>query len=288
MSYDVVRIAVMSDIHSNMAALDACVADSKRYRVKYYLFLGDLVSDWHQPGEVLKKVRSLSSRVTKGGREEKLITRRGGDYDGIWKRYEQFASLEWTYQALSSDDLDYIETLPAQLRVPVNEHFSLRMVHRVQGGTEQISSALRSIQDNVLLFGHTHEPFQTEINGKMAINPGSVGLHFNRDKCAEYAILEIEEDQLRVIFRQVEYRLDKYAAQYCRTELYEKAYVWFMMNYMSMQKGKNMIPAFFDEIEKVRQVSDLSVKGPVPNDIWNQVFEDRYSRQAASLLLGGA
>ena len=297
MDYDVVRIAVMSDVHSNLAALDACIADSKRYKVKYYLFLGDLISDWHQPCEVLKRVKSISDRVIKGNREEALVNRRSGDYGGIWKRYDQFASLEWTYNALSSDDLDYMESLPTQMRVPVNEHFSLRMVHGsvfkinellyMKYGNQAVAPSLAAIQDNVLLFGHTHEQWQTSLDGKIAINPGSVGVHFNKKKGAEYAILEIEGDMLNVIFRQVDYRLDKYAAQFCKTDLYEKAYVWFMINYMGMQKGKNYIPEFMEAIEKERRLTDLSTKGPIPNDIWNQVFEDRYSNQAASLLLGG-
>lgn len=297
MDYDVVRIAVMSDVHSNLAALDACIADSKRYKVKYYLFLGDLISDWHQPCEVLKRVRSVSDRVIRGNREEAILNRRCGDYGGIWKRYDQFASLEWTYNALSSDDLDYIESLPAQMRVPVNEHFSLRMVHGSvfhtndllyrKDGNAAVAPSLAAIQDNVLLFGHTHEQWQTSLDGKIAINPGSVGVHFNRQKGAEYAILEIEKDMLNVIFRQVEYRLDKYTAQFCKTDLYEKAYVWFLINYMGMQRGRNCLPEFLEEIEKERRETDLSTKGPVPNDIWYKVFEEKFSDKAMSFFLGG-
>jgi putative phosphoesterase len=297
MDYDVVRIAVMSDVHSNLAALDACIADSKRYKVKYYLFLGDLISDWHQPCEVLKRVRSVSNRVIRGNREEAILNRRCGDYGGIWKRYDQFASLEWTYNALSSDDLDYIESLPAQMRVPVNEHFSLRMAHGSvfhtndllyrKDGNAAVAPSLAAIQDNVLLFGHTHEQWQTSLDGKIAINPGSVGVHFNRQKGAEYAILEIEKDMLNVIFRQVEYRLDKYTAQFCKTDLYEKAYVWFLINYMGMQRGRNCLPEFLEEIEKERRETDLSTKGPVPNDIWYKVFEEKFSDKAMSFFLGG-
>ena len=297
MDYEVVRIAVMSDVHSNLAALDACIDDSKRYKVKYYLFLGDLISDWHQPCEVLKRVRSISDRVIRGNREEAIINRRGGDYGGIWRRYDQFASLEWTYNALSSNDLDYIESLPVQMRVPVNEHFSLRMVHGSvfkindllykKDGNMAVAPSLEAIDDNILLFGHTHEQWQTSLDGKIAVNPGSVGVHFNNKKGAEYAILEIEEDRLNVIFRQVPYRLDKYAAQFCKTDLYEKAYVWFLINYMGMQRGKNCVLDFMEEIEKERRITDLSTKGPVPNDIWYRVFEDKFSSKAMSFFLGG-
>lgn len=290
MKDDVIRIAVMSDVHSNMAALDACLSDSKRFKTKYYLFLGDLVSDWHQPCEVIKKVSSISERVIRGNRENSLIKRRSLEYDGMWSKYDQFASLEWTYKAMTVKERDYIESLPAQMRVPVNEHFSLRMVHGsvfasdelmyMKDGGEAVRPSLEAIKDNVLLFGHSHEQWQTVVNGKTAINPGSVGVHFNKKCAAEYAILEIEGDHLNVIFRQVSYPLEKYAASFYKTDLYERAHVWFFINYIGMQQGKNILHSFFRDIEEERKITDLSTSGPVPNDIWYKVFEEKYSKIA--------
>ncbi len=298
MDFEVVRIAVMSDVHSNLAALDACIADSKRYRAEYYLFLGDLIGDWHQPCEVLKHIRTISDRVIRGSREEAVIGRRNGDCGGVWRRYTQYASLEWTYHALSTGELDYLEALPSQMRVPVNEHFSIRMVHHSLFGAEgslhkqdkdgAVEAWAKTVPDNILLFGHTHEQRQLSMDGKTAINPGSVGMHFNKKKGAEYAILEISEDQLNIIFRQVAYPLDRYAAQFCKTDLYEKSYVWFLLHYISMQQGKNYLPEFLSEIEKERRQSDLSTKGPIPNDVWYKVFEEKFSAKAMGLFLGGS
>ena len=290
MSEKVIRIAVMSDVHSNMAALDACLSDSKRFKAKYYLFLGDLVFDWHQPNEVLKKVSSISDRVIRGNRENLLINRRKLEYDGMWSKFDQFASLEWTYKAMSSKERDYIESLPAQMRVPVNDHYSLRMVHGsvfspdelllIKDGGEAVRPSLEAVKDNVLLFGHTHEQWQTVVNGKIAINPGSVGIHYNKKRAAEYVIIEISGDQINVIFRQVNYDLEKYAASFYKTDLYEKAHVWFFVNYIGMQKGKCIMNEFLKDVEEERKISDLSTSGPVPNDIWYKVFEEKYSKIA--------
>jgi len=280
----------MSDIHSNLAALDACLSDSRRFKTKYYLFLGDLVSDWHQPSEVLKKISSVSERVIRGNRENALIDRRSIGYDGLWSKYDQFASMEWTYKAMSAKERDYIESLPAQMRVPVNEHFSLRLVHGSvfspdelmlkKNGGEGVRPSLEAVKDNVLLFGHSHEQWQTVVDGKIAINPGSVGIHFNKKQAAEYCIIEIEGDRFEVIFRQVNYPLEKYAASFFKTDLYEKAHVWFFINYIGMQQGNNILNSFFKDIEEERKVSDLSTTGPVPNDIWYKVFEEKYSKLA--------
>lgn len=293
---DVIRLAVMADIHSNLAALDACLSDAKRYNVRCYLFAGDLVSDWHQPNEVLHRIESISEHILRGNREEYMSSRRCGDFAGIWSRYDQFASLEWTYQALSTKELDYLENLPGQMHIPVNDTFSIRMVHgsvfksnellHMRDGNAAVKPSLDAIRENVLVFAHSHEQWQTSLDGKLAVNPGSVGIHFNKKRGAEYCILEFTPYSVNVIFRQVPYDLSKYAAAFCKTELYEKAYVWFLINYLGMYMGHNYVPAFLKSIEQERKVSDLSTKGPIPNDIWYGVFEEQFSRQTMQLFLG--
>ena len=293
---DMIRLAVLADVHSNLAALDACLSDAKRFNVRCYLFAGDLVSDWHQPNEVIRRIESVSEHVIRGNREEYMIGRRNGDFAGIWSRYAQFASLAWTYEALSSQDLDYLETLPAQMHIPVNDTYSIRMVHGsvfksnellyMRDGNAAVKPSLDAIRENILIFAHSHEQWQTTVDGKIAVNPGSVGVHFNKKRGAEYCILEFTPYSMNVIFRQVPYDLAKYAAAYCKTDLYEKAYVWFLINYLGMYTGYNYVPAFFKSIEQERKVSDLSTKGPIPNDIWYGVFEEQYSRRAMQLFLG--
>ena len=293
---DVIRLAVLADVHSNLAALDACLSDAKRFRVQCYLFAGDLISDWHQPEEVLDRIERISEHVIRGNREEIMKNRRSGAFAEIWNRYDQFASLAWTYQTLSTEALDYLEALPGQMHIPVNDLYSIRMVHGsvfrteellpMRDGDAAVKPSLEAIRENVLIFAHTHEQWQTTVDGKLAVNPGSVGVHFNKKRGAEYCILEFSPYSVNVIFRQVPYDLAKYAAAFCKTDLYEKAYVWFLINYLGMYTGYNYVPAFFKSIERERERFDLSTKGPIPNDIWYKVFEEQFSDRAMQLILG--
>ncbi|MBO7408184.1 MAG: metallophosphoesterase family protein, partial [Clostridia bacterium] len=57
------KIAVISDIHSNLAALNACLEDSRASGAEKYIVLGDIVSDWHKPNECLSTVRDLTDLV---------------------------------------------------------------------------------------------------------------------------------------------------------------------------------------------------------------------------------
>lgn len=296
MSEEIIRIAVMSDIHSNINALDACIHDSKRYKVKYYLFLGDLITDWEHPHEVLKRVRSISDRVIRGNRENAITDRRNQDFEGIWKRFDSFASMEWTYNQLTTDELDYIENLPKQMRVPVNDKYSIRMVHGSvfspnekllkSQGNMAVAPSFEKIEDNILLFGHTHEQWMTQVDGKIAVNPGSVGVHYNGSRCAEYAILEFYGDEVNVLLRQVEYNFDKAVIAAYKSELYEKAYVWMMIILAGMASGRSIINDFMYDIETERMKTDMTTKGPIPNDVWNKVFEEKYSPLAMKLLFG--
>ena len=293
---NILRIAVMSDIHSNIDALEACISDSKRYKVKHYLFLGDLITDWDHPSEVIKKVRSLSDRVIRGNRENAISDRRNQDFEGIWRRYDAFASMEWTYETLSSDELDYIDNLPKQMRVPVNDRYSIRMVHGSvfsandkmlkKDGNMAVARSFSKIEDNILLFGHTHEQWMCEVDGKIAVNPGSVGTHYNEEKCAEYAILEFIDNEVNVIFRKVDYGFSKAVVKLYDSDLCKRAYVWIMIVLSGMAQGRSIIGDFMADIEKVRAEIDMTTKGPVPNDIWNTVFEEKYSKIAMKSVFG--
>ena len=67
---DNLRITVISDIHSNLAALEACIDDGKMLGADRYIVLGDIVSDWHKPNECLNIVRDLTDLVIAGNREQ--------------------------------------------------------------------------------------------------------------------------------------------------------------------------------------------------------------------------
>ncbi|MBR5280767.1 MAG: metallophosphoesterase family protein [Clostridia bacterium] len=281
---EILRVAVFADIHSNYAALKACIDDSKALGAVEYIVLGDIVSDWHQPNECVDAVRALTPLVIKGNREQYM--KDAAIYMDLWEIYHQFASLLWTYNTLTPENLNYLIQLPPVLSIK-GGGLSIKAVHgsprrsnelmRKEDGEGALIRALSEIQEDILLFAHTHEQWQFDFDGKTAINPGSVGSHFNYAHGAEYALLEISEDGLEVIFRQVPYDIDKNFREATQTGLYTCATPWISVIYSAAKNGCDELRRFLMDIEEVRKQNEFSQGGPIPNDIYDQVFDELYA-----------
>ena len=289
MLYDSIRVAVFSDIHSNYAALEACLKDCKIFGVDEYIVAGDLISDWHQPKETLGAIRALTKLVIKGNREQYFC-----EYEknrNLWHIYDQYASLLWTYQQLDHAERAYIAALPEalvitagkkQIRVVHGSVFRMNELVYQKNGAKRLSQSLNAIHEDILLFGHSHEQWKFKYQNKLAINPGSVGVHFNKQQCAEYCILELKGSSIEVIFRLVAYDLDEAFLNMMKSELYSMAYVWVLVNYLGMTKGFPSISEFLRDIKEERLRSDITANGTIPNDIWHSVFERKYAPMVIS------
>jgi len=290
------RIAVMADIHSNNAALEACISDAKRNAVSDYIIAGDLISDWHEPNEVLNTVKNLTNNVIQGNREEYFSMQRDRMYGNLWNKYDQYASLLWTFERLPEAQLDYIDSLKSTISLCPDGQNKIRVVHGSvfsnselmyrKYGSEPVIKSLKAIRENILIFAHTHEQYAVKISeNNFAVNPGSVGVHFNNQGAAEYCILEFVDGKVDIIFRKVKYDLYRYAKKLMASSLYQKAYVWFLVNYMGMVGGHNYLIDFFDDIKSERERVDVTTKGPIPNDVLYKVFEEKYSDKIQTLFI---
>ena len=281
---ETLRVAVLADIHSNYAALQACIDDSRTLGVTEYIVLGDIVSDWHQPNECVEAVRALTPLVIQGNREQYM--KDAAIYMDLWEIYHQFASLRWTYNTLTQENLDYLVNLSPVLSIK-GDGVSIKAVHgsprrsnelmRREDGEGALIRALNEIEEDILLFAHTHEQWQFDFEGKTAINPGSVGSHFNYAHGAEYAIVEITETAVNTIFRQVPYDVDKNFREATQTDLYTCAAPWVSVIYSAARNGCDELRRFLTDIEEVRKQNEFSQGGPIPNDIYDQVYDELYA-----------
>jgi putative phosphoesterase len=206
-----VRIAVISDIHSNYDALRAVLSAIGDYDA--LLCLGDLVGYGAQPNEVVSEIRSLKPKAIVMGNHDYAVST--GDTSGFVQHAVQ--AVEWTRNKISPENLRHIASLRAKTtftvdgvkialahgspRDPLNEYiypgtaeFILRSLVEVSGGT-------------ILLLGHTHVPFLRKFDSTLLGNPGGVGQPRDGDSRASYAILEPFAEPEFQIYR-VEYDID--------------------------------------------------------------------------------
>jgi putative phosphoesterase len=209
------RIAILADIHGNLPALEAVLEDLKQAQVDEVLVGGDLVGRGPEGSGVIGRIRALGWPAISGNHEEYLLSFRQGKVPEPWLEEEEWAASRWMAAELSSEDVKYIANLPFSLARP-----GLRLVHgsptsNRQGigpwtGADKLAEHWDSVAEDVLVCAHTHRPLRRRVRGGLVVNVGSVGLPFNGDQRAQYAILERDvEGAWEVERRRVAYDLDR-------------------------------------------------------------------------------
>jgi putative phosphoesterase len=211
-----VRIAVISDIHSNFDALQAVLSDIGDYDA--LVCLGDLVGYGAQPNEVVSKIRSLGpDAIVTGNHDYAVLT---GDTSGFVRHAVQ--AIEWTRREISPENLKYIASLHSRATFTVDE-VKVALVHGSPRDPlneyiyPNISDfILRSLIEesggDSLLLGHTHAPFTHSFGSKLIGNPGSIGQPRDGDPRASYGILE-PFTQFEFRIRRISYDIDAAASR---------------------------------------------------------------------------
>lgn len=198
------KLAVLSDIHGNLAALQAIADDIDRWQADTIVVAGDVINRGPLPRQCLDFVFAREAtagwRLLRGNHEEYVLgviadpSPRAGVEEAVR------ASVRWT--AAQVGDPAAIAAMATIVQLPAPDGGEVRIVH----------ASMRHNRDNILpqtsdeelrakiapappLFvcGHTHRPLIRQLDQTLVVNAGSVGLPFDGDTCASYARLTWRE-----------------------------------------------------------------------------------------------
>ncbi|MBD1364548.1 metallophosphoesterase family protein [Mucilaginibacter sp. ZT4R22] len=236
------KIALFSDIHANLPALEAFFADVETRKPDAIYCLGDLVGYNIWPNEVIDEIRKRGI-PTITGNYDFGIGRGSDDCGCAYKTDEEKAmgkvSISYTNETVKDDQRAYLRTLPSHIRLEYqlnNDKLNVLLVH---GSPRKVNEYLFEDRDeksmlrimegadaDVMCFGHTHQPYHrilpTETNEDThfhhAINIGSVGKPKDKDPRGGYVMLHINEnssvkdkDSVQVEFIRFDYDIEKAA-----------------------------------------------------------------------------
>ena len=203
-------LAVLYDIHGNLPALEAVLADAEAAGADRYFLGGDYSSLGAWPAETLGRLRELPNATWIRGNWERWLPDMSAAPDIEFVQ----SSGAWVRQALSAGDIAELAALPPTARIdgtlfshgsPISDMRSF-MPEPADDEHELIDGA----GERRLVFGHTHVQFRRQgENGIDLVNPGSVGLPFDGDTRAAYALVD---DAGELELRRIEYDHERTAA----------------------------------------------------------------------------
>ena len=213
------KVALIGDIHSNLPALEAVLAHAKKTRVNKIWNIGDILGYNAFPNEVIDLLKKNKVISIYGNFEKKVLKARKKDRV-ISKNQLKQLTFHWTYEQLTPENRQYIKNLPREIRyilfdkrillthaspLSKKEHLNLNTPDE----RLEFIAAHPDTNADIIIVGHSHDPFLRKVSNTWFINTGSVGRADDGDQRACYATMEINKDTVEVIHYRIPYDVDQ-------------------------------------------------------------------------------
>jgi putative phosphoesterase len=218
-----VRVALIGDVHANLPALEAVLAHADGEGVEAVWNVGDFVGYGAFPDEVVKQLRKRDDVVSIIGNYDRKVLK-FKKKKKKWRKKKhphKYLAFKWAYKQLSKKSRKYLRFLSREVRMKVRGKRILLTHGSPESDEEPLTphtpaARLRELADmakaDVIICGHSHQPFAREVDGVWFINTGSVGRPDDGDPRACYAILTIDSETIEVCHHRVEYDVEKAVA----------------------------------------------------------------------------
>lgn len=223
------QIALFSDVHANLPALEAVLADLDGHpSLTGTYHLGDLVGYAPWPNDVVEVIRERGIPGVAGNYDSTVAAgydHCGCQYEDPRQAHLSHLSYAWTLHHATPETKAWLGTLPFRLDIrPLGGHRSGPSLHLIHGNPvlntvywtadrshdfcRKMADRLGARSGDLVAFGHTHFPWHRVVDGIHFVNTGSVGRPKDGDWRAGYVLLSVQEDgEMTVDFRRVEYPL---------------------------------------------------------------------------------
>lgn len=192
------RLAVLGDVHGNLAALDAVLAQIRADGIRRGACTGDLVLRGQDPEACVSRIALLGWPCVRGNTDEKVATR--APRPASHPASSRVGSRSWTARRLSDASLAYLAELPMTVTLPLGPYRVMVMHASPDDPThalvdeasahQRLTELAKVLQADCVVTAHTHRPFVREAGGCLFVNPGSVGEPVGANDLPSWALLE--------------------------------------------------------------------------------------------------
>lgn len=289
------RLAVLADIHGNLPAFQAVMADlDLQGPVDRILVAGDMICGPDQSA-VLQELLGRDAIMIQGNNDSAVARIAAGTAPPYVYTAKQFSLRRWSCEHLTREEIAFISALPEQRVVSLPGADPIRMVHgspdsinelvippdcgisRAQitrmvpdYNPNRLAEILQAASEPVLIFGHTHLPWHAWIDQRLAINPGAVCFPENGYIGAQYAILTWDGARWLPEFHAVRYDMEA-ARRAHEMSGFSDTGPLARIFLREMLTGKDILPDFFGLAEQLAKEAGMESLPYIPDSIWDQV-----------------
>jgi len=277
-----VRLAVISDIHSNYKAFEAVLAYIREHPVDGVVCLGDYVTDGPYPERTMELLYGMREKypcyMVRGNREDYLLDN-GGNREG-WKPSSANGSLYYTSLHLTEADMKFFASLPTEREVRIEGGPPLYICHgtpgRVRGNVSQEPGLRERVMEELsldyLLGGHSHCQEVFRWKGKSYINPGAVGYAFDGEgRKAQFAILTGSGGGWEAALYAIPYDVEGYLRAFAESGLEDMGLTLVKAVKKSILAGKNIFYECICAMEEEARAAGKRSIAEMPEEVWKKM-----------------
>lgn len=207
------RLAVLSDIHGNLPALEAVISDSKNFDVDHVIVPGDVISFGPFSRQAAEQVIEKGWSVIRGNNEYFLLDYKTSRAPAEWDDPVQFAPIAWLDRQFDRGLKTLVASWPDTLNLRFRDAPPIQVFHGTPGNPwesiywtfadAEIEKLLSTVEANYVICGHTHLAMDRQVSRWRIFNPGSVGVPLDGLFSASYMILEGNAQGWTPTFRRI-------------------------------------------------------------------------------------
>lgn len=223
------RIALLADIHGNLAAFEAVLAHICQQAPDLIIIAGDVVIGAPDSGACWQLAQSLACPIVRGNHERYLSHFGTPNGDPAWQT-EQFTPVQWAVAQFTAAERAAIADLPLTLSVPTAP--DLLIVHAAASSDREtlppyktdaeIAAMFPKVQERWIVRGHDHLARTQPWRDKIIVTTGSVGLPMDGNPAAQYLLLDASRDGWQVQHQAVDYPLSATLERFRSTRYVEQ------------------------------------------------------------------
>ncbi len=205
------RIAIISDSHGNLVALDHVLEDLDRTGPYDAILMGgDVAYGGPHPAECIDRIMERGYPTVRGNTDQMIV-------DAVSSSGDPQA--DWVLNQLSEEHLNFLQSLPVQQNLELSDNRTLGLVHAtpwsiydsiLPSGTDvDFRRMLLEANTNVLCYGHIHLQHQRSLDTGTVVAVGSLGLPFDGDRRSMYTVIDVGHSSYNVEFRRLEYNFEQ-------------------------------------------------------------------------------
>ncbi len=224
-----IRIALLSDIHSNLPAFEAVLDDLRPFAPEKIIVAGDVVNWGPFSAQVVERLLSEKCVVIRGNNELYLTDWQTERMPSAWR---DFTLPPYTLAQLGSELINVIATWPDTLSLRFPGAPAVRVVHGSPRSAfeailpmtseEAVAVLLHSVEETTIFAAHSHLWLDRQIGQWHLLNPGSVGNPLDGDLRASYMLVEGDVNGWRGVLRKVPFDAERVYREFERTGFIEQ------------------------------------------------------------------